>query len=735
MSQNNSKSSGFKNAFRGIDQARLNLNSSLDKAGSKAMNRMRGKKDDDKDDKDDEYSGGANPNYGLSGRDMSHLPPPPRRGAYVNESAATAMANSIVSIAETSSTPVDINSVAEFSNVINTDTNKVILACFVKSKDPKCLELNSVFEYLASQSQCIVLMIDITAGKNGDIVSFYSISSVPTIYIAKNKQIVEDISSTDATPDNIQTVIRKYIPYIIIPADIISRAKHSVPQPPPPPGRPNQQLPALPPKPNKPAPPSLPKRPSTASVTKASPNFILIHSAQELSEKIEANQKPMFVLFDKVKTKTELLNQFCSDLNAELLFIDADDNEVKDLLDYYDINAYPTLFFIRNKDIVEEWTGSEMTENSIKEKTSSYISQPVHTKNTPPPLAPKPSNTVAKESATSTKDAPPPLAPKPSSVVDKEPASSAKDATVSELEMRFKSMAKKNSDTSDASSEMPNINFSTKPNSENVRDSDSIDNANTHILDLGLNSGWYTDRQRPPVLDSQKDVVAYSSSGSRSMLEAQLVGVVAWNDLSKTYFRITWNPNNSIGSARSLQHLESKPANLSKALLEDCASFFGPQLIQWAREHDNQIVGRGECWDLVDLGLKNISQNNPQRPVMTSVGLIHGHLIQQFPLRSNSIKNDDIRLGDVLQFKEAVFVTVDESTGSTVTKYAGSPDHTAIIVGITNQSVDVLEQNPGPVHAGSYTLNDLQKGTLHVYRPVDQSWYGELVPKWHSDWK
>ncbi len=67
-------------------------------------------------------------------------------------------------------------------------------------------------------------------------------------------------------------------------------------------------------------------------------------------------------------------------------------------------------------------------------------------------------------------------------------------------------------------------------------------------------------------------------------------------------------------------------------------------------------------------------------------------------------------------------------------KWAGDPDHTAVITHVeANGVLGVLEQNVGSskrVQTGSYNMVELVNGDVRIFRAVGESWVGTLNPKW-----
>ena len=67
-------------------------------------------------------------------------------------------------------------------------------------------------------------------------------------------------------------------------------------------------------------------------------------------------------------------------------------------------------------------------------------------------------------------------------------------------------------------------------------------------------------------------------------------------------------------------------------------------------------------------------------------------------------------------------------------KWAGAPDHTAVVVGVDrDEVVRVVEQNVGGVKRvqnGSYDMGELVKGEVRIFRAVGEGWVGRLDATW-----
>lgn len=153
-----------------------------------------------------------------------------------------------------------------------------------------------------------------------------------------------------------------------------------------------------------------------------------------------------------------------------------------------------------------------------------------------------------------------------------------------------------------------------------------------------------------------------------------------------------------------------------------------------------QQVGDGECWTLANEALLAIGAKASSRgrePCMSSQSYVHGSLIYSYipatsayPEPRGGVIEAGVARGDILQLLTAHFKSRDGRSE----KWAGAPDHTAVVVGVgPNGVLDVVEQNIGgvrKVRQGSYDMSELVKGEVRIFRAVGESWVGKLEPKW-----
>jgi hypothetical protein len=153
-----------------------------------------------------------------------------------------------------------------------------------------------------------------------------------------------------------------------------------------------------------------------------------------------------------------------------------------------------------------------------------------------------------------------------------------------------------------------------------------------------------------------------------------------------------------------------------------------------------QKVGNGECWTLANDGLKVVAAqcySRGQEPCMSSQSYIHGHVVYSLvpatapdPDPMGNILASGVARGDIIQ----LFTTHFKSKDGGSEKWAGMPDHTAVITRVDpNGVLRVVEQNNGDVKivkVGSYDFSEMVKGEVRIFRAVGESWLGQMDPNW-----
>lgn len=248
-------------------------------------------------------------------------------------------------------------------------------------------------------------------------------------------------------------------------------------------------------------------------------------------------------------------------------------------------------------------------------------------------------------------------------------------------------------------------------------------------LNLELSTGWFADTNGKYPLDFNN--LASSTLWSTSNNNCTRVVTLRLKDLSIIQYTLNWKKDD-IQSVRSeITRFEPSPITNkipSKGELVSYQQKFGEHVASWSEHNQGKQVLRGECWDLAHEALSK----GCGKHAFVSTGLHHGFPILQIEAQNGGIiftnsigPADEIRRGDILQFKESKFV--NKENGSLQT--AGMPDHTSVVIFNNDGKLQVLEQNVGGkryVVPGEYILKNLVQGSVHVYRPVPVEWAGSL---------
>lgn len=145
-------------------------------------------------------------------------------------------------------------------------------------------------------------------------------------------------------------------------------------------------------------------------------------------------------------------------------------------------------------------------------------------------------------------------------------------------------------------------------------------------------------------------------------------------------------------------------------------------VLDFARSSIGKQVGQGECTALVIAALRHAGARRPVFNGDPNADYQWGQLVAT--LTPDDHPADAILPGDLVQFRDVRIVTVRNTGHAIRTRTLLFPHHTAIVSAVTGTVVKVLHQNFGKgdrqrvVASETLRLNDLQAGTLWVYRPV-----------------
>ncbi|TVY85554.1 hypothetical protein LSUE1_G000054 [Lachnellula suecica] len=265
-------------------------------------------------------------------------------------------------------------------------------------------------------------------------------------------------------------------------------------------------------------------------------------------------------------------------------------------------------------------------------------------------------------------------------------------------------------------------------------------------LDLDLKSLWFAQSppKFPPPSLGQAGKISYASSSSWSSNGARRThtfhAVIQDNTtMARTKIIISWDASNPGVTVNAQQKHYPPPRKLSRHELDDCQQRYSGAVANWCESKMGQKVGNGECWTLAHDALKAVAAkciSRGQEPCMASQSLIHGHILYTFvpascphPEPRGGVLEAGVARGDIIQLLTAHFHGKNGSQ-----KWAGAPDHTAVVTGVDSRGVlSVVEQNVGNVknvQTGSYDMSELVKGEVRIFRAVGANWAGELDSSW-----
>lgn len=231
--------------------------------------------------------------------------------------------------------------------------------------------------------------------------------------------------------------------------------------------------------------------------------------------------------------------------------------------------------------------------------------------------------------------------------------------------------------------------------------------------------------QLPPDFCGKNYTMGFSSSGDNRTLR---IAVRISEDLSIAKFELNWLQSNPLGTVQVNRTDVPPPPELSAQDLQTAHGYFGEAVAAWSEQQIGCTVGNGECWTLSKEAIDKACDG----AALTPQGLTHGFLIYHIvDTPTPLVFKDEIRRGDVLQFKNCKFESRDASGRVTGHGQAGFPDHTSIVTGVSpdRSTIYVVHQNIGgnrTVQRGEYKFGDLVTGDIKVFRVVWKEWAGDL---------
>jgi hypothetical protein len=149
----------------------------------------------------------------------------------------------------------------------------------------------------------------------------------------------------------------------------------------------------------------------------------------------------------------------------------------------------------------------------------------------------------------------------------------------------------------------------------------------------------------------------------------------------------------------------------------------GDQVVAYCQKHRGEMVGGGECFDLAAEALRaaGAKERGPDDP--NEGDYAWGKLVCSLERAGRNLKptgkREDIRPGDVIQFRDAKFEHRTPQFRSSLS----FSHHTAVVARVENKgaTVTILQQNYAGkkiVVEGTLRPDELTEGWIRIYRPL-----------------
>ena len=285
-------------------------------------------------------------------------------------------------------------------------------------------------------------------------------------------------------------------------------------------------------------------------------------------------------------------------------------------------------------------------------------------------------------------------------------------------------------------------------------------------FDLALSTLWFT--KTPPTLPPAIKAAGTTThtyswtieQSYKGTMKTLIVAIRFTDTLTTTKLRITWDTSKAGSTVEAQQKHYSAPTTPSEEDLLKASKSYGANIAVWAEESVGTRVGDGECWTLIHSALSDIADSYRaagQIPPLVSQGRTHGVLILSVSgsapgSNAGMLQLADVRRGDIMELNSAHFRILEGGgdaqkpvfkPGSMVSepiKGGGEKNirmarHTAVVVGVKGDAVEVVEQNGstiGGVGTERYDLNDMRSGQMEFWRVVGEKYMGALEAVWED---
>jgi myosin tail region-interacting protein MTI1 len=235
---------------------------------------------------------------------------------------------------------------------------------------------------------------------------------------------------------------------------------------------------------------------------------------------------------------------------------------------------------------------------------------------------------------------------------------------------------------------------------------------------------WWLESEAPPgAFKNRSDVVCEvedstsTRRGNHIIVTRQVY--ILFSDYSQTQVTAQYSRDAPSQVALSQRHLPPPPQP-TKSDLETRHQQIGHRVVALAQTRVGTSVGDGSPLALVHDVFGKLGDCLPSAGVRS-----HGALVFSNFGNSSTRQFDEIRAGDVVAFRNAIFQVHGGLRGKSTVE-VGKPDHVAIVQewNGSKRKLKVLEQRQDikRVVSSGYRLGDLRSGEVHVFRPMPRSW-------------
>lgn len=235
---------------------------------------------------------------------------------------------------------------------------------------------------------------------------------------------------------------------------------------------------------------------------------------------------------------------------------------------------------------------------------------------------------------------------------------------------------------------------------------------------------WWQDPGSPPTVFRNRPDLIYEIEDSTSTKRGGHTSItrevyILFSDYSQTIVTAQYDRDEPSRATLAQRHLPPPPQP-SKLELEARHDQVGHQVVALAQSRLGATIGDGSPLAFVQEIFSKLENCLPSAGARA-----HGALIYSNFGNSSTKQFDEIRPGDIVAFRTAVFQGHGGLRGKVVTEI-GKPDHVAVIQewNGSKKKLKVLEQRQEirRVSHSSYKIGELKSGEVHVFRPMPRSW-------------